>query len=76
MTIPLGEALKDQRGRNLGGVQPSREKRQAFGHFKLTINEQLERFAKAVEEERYTDATAELELLTANWKQGVEDYGV
>ena len=76
MTIPLGDVLVDQQSRNLGGVVMSRETRQAFGSFKLSINEGMERFAKAVEEDRYGDATEQLDILSAAWKQGMQDYGI
>ncbi len=76
MTLPLGDVLVDQKSRNLGGPVMSREARQAFGSFKLSISEGMERFAKAVEEDRYGDATAQLELLSAAWNQGMQDYGI
>ena len=72
--IPLGDALKDQRGRNLGGVTQGREVRQAFGRFKLGISERLAQFQKAVDEDRYADASLELNQLTEDWNQGMSDY--
>ena len=72
--IPLGDALKDQRGRNLGGVTQGREVRQAFGRFKLGISERLAQFQKAVDEDRYADASLELNQLTDDWNQGMADY--
>jgi len=72
--INPGPVLADQRARNLAANTPAG--RRSFGSFKLTIEQRLDAVQKKIANMTFGGVPEELEKITADLKQGLEDFGI